>query len=161
MKENPMGTPTLSWLSADQVALAAPLFDDYRQFYKLPSDLSLSHNFLHARLSQNESKVAIAQNELGQTIGFMQLYPLFSSLTRHIERSKVWLLNDLYVTPEARGLNVGKALLDFAQQLAHDTHAAALMLETAKTNVIAQSLYEKCGWQRDNEFYVYHLNCTK
>ena len=156
-----MSTPTLSWLSADQVALAAPLFDDYRQFYKLPSDLSLSHDFLHARLSQNESKVAIAQNELGQTIGFMQLYPLFSSLTRHIERSKVWLLNDLYVTPEARGLNVGKALLDFAQQLAHDTHAAALMLETAKTNVIAQSLYEKCGWQRDNEFYVYHLNCTK
>lgn len=156
-----MTTPTLSWLSADQAALAVPLFDDYRQFYKLPSDLSLSHDFLHARLSQNESKVAIAQNERGQAIGFMQLYPLFSSLTQNIEFSRVWLLNDLYVVPEARGQNVGKALLDFAQQLAHESHATALMLETAKTNLAAQSLYEKCGWQRDNEFYVYHLNCTK
>lgn len=156
-----MITPTLSWISADQVALAAPLFDDYRQFYKLPSDLSLSHDFLYTRLSQNESKVAIAQNEQGRTIGFMQLYPLFSSLTKSLDLSKAWLLNDLYVAPESRGLNVGKTLLAFAQQLARDSHAATLMLETAKTNVIAQSLYEKCGWQRDNEFYVYHLDCTK
>jgi ribosomal protein S18 acetylase RimI-like enzyme len=154
-------TTTLRWLSADDVTIAAPLFDAYRQFYKLPSDLALSRDLLAARLSQNESKVAAAFDDHQNAIGFMQLYPLFSSLTSSVARSKVWLLNDLYVMPAARGLHVGEALLRFAEDFSRESGAASLMLETAKTNLTAQSLYEKCGWQRDNEFYVYHLDCTK
>jgi hypothetical protein len=30
-----------------------------------------------------------------------------------------------------------------------------LEVQTAKTNVVGQSLYESCGWLRDNDFYVY------
>jgi ribosomal protein S18 acetylase RimI-like enzyme len=52
-------------------------------------------------------------------------------------------------------LGAGKALLDFVQNFAALTNAGYLMLETAKTNKVAQSLYEKQGWQRDNEFLVY------
>ena len=33
--------------------------------------------------------------------------------------------------------------------------AARLQLETARTNVVGQSLYESCGWKRDELFYVY------
>jgi ribosomal protein S18 acetylase RimI-like enzyme len=155
-----MSRPILQWLTADTIAIAVPLFDAYRQFHELDSDLKLSNDLLHARLSKNESEVAIAQNQHGQVVGFMQLYQLFSSLTNSLDHSRLWLLNDLYVIPEARGMNIGEALLHFAEQLAHETKAAGLMLETAKTNQAAQSLYEKCGWKRDNEFYIYHLNCA-
>jgi ribosomal protein S18 acetylase RimI-like enzyme len=80
---------------------------------------------------------------------------LFSSLAPDIESAHVWLLNDLYVSEFARGLGAGKALLDFVQNFAALTNAGYLMLETAKTNKVAQSLYENQGWQRDNEFLVY------
>jgi ribosomal protein S18 acetylase RimI-like enzyme len=33
-----------------------------------------------------------------------------------------------------------------------------LTLETARTNLTAQSLYESCGWKRDQEFYGYELH---
>ena len=33
--------------------------------------------------------------------------------------------------------------------------AARLQLQTAVTNRVGQSLYESCGWKRDDLFYVY------
>jgi hypothetical protein len=33
--------------------------------------------------------------------------------------------------------------------------AGQLMLQTAVTNLPAQRLYEREGWVRDNDFYVY------
>jgi ribosomal protein S18 acetylase RimI-like enzyme len=33
--------------------------------------------------------------------------------------------------------------------------AGQLMLQTAVTNLPAQRLYEREGWLRDNDFYVY------
>jgi hypothetical protein len=35
--------------------------------------------------------------------------------------------------------------------------AGRLQLETAITNRPGQSLYEDLGWERDEEFYTYHL----
>ena len=85
--------------------------------------------------------------------GFVHLYPVFSStnLTRQ------WILNDLYVVPEARKHGVAHALMDRARQFAEATQADGLMLETATDNHTAQRLYERLGWKRDEEFYRYFL----
>ena len=70
---------------------------------------------------------------------------------------RLWILADLYVHPEIRRQGVSKALMERAQQLAIDTGAKRLILDTAPDNRPAQSLYESLGWKRDT-FYHYSLD---
>jgi ribosomal protein S18 acetylase RimI-like enzyme len=132
------------------------LFDAYRQFYKQSSDYSGAHRFITDRLKASESMIFLATLEEGKesrAVGFVQLYPAFSS----ISMKRLWILNDLFVIPEARKLGVGKALMESARQLAVSTAAKELILETAIDNLAAQGLYEKLGYKRDVEFHRYAL----
>jgi ribosomal protein S18 acetylase RimI-like enzyme len=45
--------------------------------------------------------------------------------------------------------------MEAAEAHGRNAGAARLELSTANTNKIGQSLYESCGWVRDNVFYVY------
>ncbi len=134
------------------VGAVAPLFDAYRQFYKKPSNEEAARRFLFARLSKGESVLFLAQCDRVPR-GFVHLYPVFSStnLTRQ------WILNDLYVVPEARKHGVAHALMNRARQFADGTQADGLTLETATDNQTAQRLYERLGWERDEQFYRYFL----
>ena len=134
------------------VGEVAPLFDAYRQFYRKPPDQEAARRFLFARLSKGESVLFLARHE-GRAVGFVHLYPAFSS----VELRRLWILNDLYVAPEARKLGIGRALMERAHQLAQATRANCLTLETASDNLPAQRLYESLGWKREREFYRYFL----
>jgi ribosomal protein S18 acetylase RimI-like enzyme len=138
----------------DDVERLAPLFDGYRQFYERPSDLELCRVFLAARLEHGESVVFLAE-EAGTVLGFVQLYPLFSSTAARPGR--LWLLNDLFVVPDGRGRGVGRELMNRARRLAEDTSACGLELVTALTNRRAQSLYESLGYHLDDQFLRYEL----
>jgi GNAT superfamily N-acetyltransferase len=70
---------------------------------------------------------------------------------------RLWILNDLFVSTEARRTGTGTALLERARQFAIETHAKGLSLTTAVDNYTAQAVYEAHGWKRDQEFYAYHL----
>jgi ribosomal protein S18 acetylase RimI-like enzyme len=140
--------------SAADIELVAPLFDAYRQFYAQPSDLDLARAFIAERLTRGESVIFLAERA-GRSVGFVQLYPLFSSTAARPRR--LWLLNDLYVSPEARSGGVGRALMDRARQLAEATDAVGLELATARTNVGAQRLYESLGYRVDEHFLRYEL----
>ncbi len=142
--------------SAEHLDLLVPLFDAYRQFYRLPSDVARARAYLAERLARSESVVflAVGRSEAERAgLGFTQLYPSFSSLAM----KRVWILYDLYVAPHARKQGVAKALMEQARRLAVETGADSLVLETAIDNHIAQRLYEQLGWQRDVEFYRYSL----
>lgn len=130
----------------------APLFDLYRQFYGKPPNEEAARRFLFARLSKAESIIFYARYE-SKAAAFLQLYPAFSS----ISLSRQWILNDLYVLPEARKHGYGRALVQRAHRLAVETQAAGLVLETAATNEAAQKLYESLDWKRDNEFFRYSV----
>lgn len=135
------------------IELIVPLFDAYRQFYQQPSDLAAARQYITERLSRDEAVIFLAlYNE--EAVGFTLLYPLFSSVSMR----RNWLLNDLYVAPEARKFGVGSALLEQARHFAIETGAKELMLQTAVDNLTAQRVYERLGWQRDNNFYVYTLS---
>ena len=135
---------------ANDADLIAPLFDAYRQFYKAPSDIEASRQFILERLINNESVIFLA---LGgeRALGFVQLYPLFAS----VALQSLWLLNDLFVDPSVRKQGVAEALMKHAEHFAYDTGSRGLFLRTATDNYPAQRLYEKCGWVRDQEFYRY------
>ena len=136
------------------VGLLAPLFDAYRQFYERPANLELSRAFLADRLEGGESVVFLAEEE-GAGLGFVQLYPLFSSTA--LSPRRLWLLNDLFVVPAARGRGIGRELLSRARRLAEDTGSCGLELVTGRTNLSAQALYESAGYRRDDEFRRYEL----
>ncbi len=129
--------------------LLAPLFDAYRIFYKQPSDLLGATAFLKSRFELNDSILFLAF-EGDDGIGFTQLYPTYSSVTME----PFYILNDLYVKPEARRIGIGSQLLLAAQQFALETNQKGLELATAKDNP-AQRLYEKLGWTKDEEFFRY------
>jgi GNAT superfamily N-acetyltransferase len=134
------------------VGPASALFDAYRQFYEKPPNQEAARRFLFARLSRGESVMFLAWREK-TAVGFVHLYPVFSStnLTRQ------WILNDLYVAPEARKQGVARALMNRAHQFARSTQADGLTLETATDNHLAQRLYDQLGWKRDEQFYRYFL----
>lgn len=120
----------------------APLFDRYRQFYEQTPDAAKAREFIQARLSADESVIFIAEDQ-GQVLGFTQLFPSFSS----VGAARAWILNDLYVLPEARRQGVARALLDAAADFGRSTGAARLELETDHDNRSAQALYRHMGWE--------------
>jgi ribosomal protein S18 acetylase RimI-like enzyme len=140
-------TATLADLDA-----VAPLFDAYRQFYDRAPDPALARQYLSDRLQKNESVILLALNTAQVVVGFCQLYPTFCS----VEARPIYVLYDLFVTPQARRTGAGRALLQAAKELAARHGTARMDLSTAKTNTAAQSLYESLGWTRDELFYVYN-----
>jgi len=138
----------------------APLFDLYRQFYAEPPDAARAEAFLRERLQAGESTVFLAEREsTGEALGFVQLFPSFSS----VKASRIWVLNDLFVASAARGLGVGRALLEAAKQHALRTGARRLTLETVTENRVAWGLYEREGYvlaDPSARFYTLELGET-
>ncbi len=131
-----------------------PLFNDYRCFYRRPSDLSVARQFLTDRMTCGESVVLIAERLDGAAIGFVQLFPSFSSILA----APIYVLSDLFVAPVARRRGVGTLLLKSAAETGRASGVVQLELATGTSNVSAQRLYESLGWKRDKEFYVYNLS---
>lgn len=135
--------------------LLLPLFDAYRQFYGQSSDLTGARSFLRDRFEHQQSIILLADSA-GQAVGFVQLFPSFSS-TR---LARTLILNDLFVAPDARGTGAGRALLSQACEYGRNVGAARLSLSTAVTNTTAQCLYERAGWVRDTNFCAYGISLT-
>ena len=126
------------------------LFNSYRMFYGKKFDLEVAEEFLRSRIEKKDSKIFVCDfnNELS---GFVQLYPLFSS-TRV---SKYWLLNDLYVDVNKRGKGFSKLLIERSKELVIESKACGMMLETEKSNDIANKLYPSTGFKKNelSNFY--------
>ena len=134
--------------------LIGPLFDAYRVFYKKESDIALATDFIASRLKNNESTIYYAVTDNHEFIGFVQLYPTFSSLSA----KRSWILNDLYVNQHARGLGVARQLMQAANKLALETNANGIALETAPDNESAQALYRSLGYKLESEYLHYFLS---
>lgn len=80
------------------------LFDLYRVFYEQTSDPDRAREFLRERLTNGESVVFMAFEE-GNPVGFVQLYPSFSS----VSMVRSWVLNDLYVKESARKKDLARS----------------------------------------------------
>ena len=140
---------------ADLDALSV-LFDGYRQFYGQPSDLPRARDWLRSRLRVGESVVLVAKRG-GKTVGFAQLYPMFSS----VRTARTWILNDLFVDSAARRGGVARALLDAAAAFARENGAAGISLETTRDNDAARALYRAAGWNEDaTQWYSLPLSRT-
>ncbi|RAW02261.1 GNAT family N-acetyltransferase [Pseudochryseolinea flava] len=138
----------------NDIAELCVLFNDYRVFYGKPGDLHGARRFLHERMRNHESIIFLARSNTGELTGFVQLYPIFSSTRMR----RLWLLNDLFVVPAHRGTGTSVALMDAAKYFSRETESCGLVLETAKTNLVANRLYQRLGFEMDNDHNYYAWN---
>ena len=129
----------------------AVLFDEYRQFYGASSNLKQSYNFLKQRFENKESVIFIHVKDDVFT-GFVLLYLGFSS----VACSNYYILDNVYVTPIYRRQGSARQLIDTAILFARHESALRISLETQKTNVESQRLYESMGFIQDDAFLTYH-----
>ena len=130
------------------------LFDAYRVFYEKQTDIQQATIFLSERINNNESVIFVAEDDNQILIGFVQLYPIFSS-TR---MKRLWLLNDLFVDENQRSKGISIALIEEAKKLCRTSQSCGMILETAKTNDIGNNLYPKTGFELDNDHNYYSWN---
>lgn len=88
-----------------------------------------------------------------KAIGFALIYPTFSSVLL----TKILILNDLYVDSTIRKNGIGEKLILETVALAKELDANLIRLRTAKNNTIAQGLYHKMGFVRDEFLHSYDL----
>ncbi len=124
---------------------AAKLFDDYRVFYDQEPDIDGALKFINERMKNGESVIYLAMDDNNEAMGFVQLYPSFTS----VGMNKMWILNDLYVDILHRKKNVAVALIEKSKELVRESGASGMVLETQNENSQAQKLYFKTGWLKD------------
>ena len=145
---------TASLKDLDQLVI---LFEEYRAFYDKPAQAKEAKQFLLNRMQNEESVIYVAELKGITLAGFVQLYPYFSSTNL----KRLWLLNDLFISPNSRGKGISVQLIEKAQQLAKDTGAYALMLETGKDNVVGNRLYPKTGFKLYDDVNFYEWKCAE
>ena len=117
--------PSIRLASLQDLNQISSLFDAYRVFYEKESNLEGAQSFLKGRLENNESVIYLAIDDSNNAVGFIQLYPLFSSTRMAI----LWLLNDLFVDPNARRQGIAKQLLERAKQHCRESEACGFFLD--------------------------------
>ena len=121
-----------------------PSKDDQPEYYAMLYDVE-------GRVSQPTIEILVAvtlDHELlgGVTfIGDMKYYHSGGTATANTDASGIRLLA---VKPEARGLGVGKALMDTCIQRAMQIGRSQVILHTTKAMQIAWRMYEKMGFLR-------------
>ena len=122
-----------------------PMLRAYCDFYRVaPADERL--RALAEALIDNpaDGVQLIARDGDRAPVGFATVYWTWQTL----HAGRVGVLNDLYVTPPARGSGVGRALIERCLQLCRGRGAEKLVWETAPDNVRAQRLYDGLGAER-------------
>ena len=146
-------TVTIRLAESSDLDQLANLFDQYRQFYECPPDLSAAKNWIVENFERGRSTI-FAADDGHQLIGFTQLYPALCS----VDLVEYFVLYDLFIAPSARRQGIARALMNAASGWAKAQGAARLDLETARDNYPGQALYRDLGYELDEVFLKFSLD---
>ena len=149
-------TVTFRLAESSDIDQLADLFDQYRQFYECPPDLSAAKNWIAENFERGRSTI-FAADDGHQLVGLAQLYPALCS----VDLVEYFVLYDLFVAPSARRQGIARALMNAASEWATAQGAARLDLETARDNYPGQALYRDLGYELDEVFLKFSLDLGK
>lgn len=130
-----------------------PLMRAYSEFYEVPPDDERLLGIARMLIQDPQNGVQfIARGEDGEPLGFATVYMTWETL----DAGRLAVMNDLFVSPAARGRGLGAALIEECVRFARERNAGKLAWQTAPTNEVAQRLYESVGAVRE-EWADYHL----
>jgi GNAT superfamily N-acetyltransferase len=150
------GDVEVALVTPDDLVDLLPLMRAYCTFYESdPADEALRAMATAFLDEASGGTQLIARDTSGSALGHATL--LWSWDTTLGEPLAV--MEDLFVTREARGRGVGAALIGACRRLAADRGIRWLAWETAPDNAIAQRLYDGLGAHRGT-WYAYRLPTT-
>jgi GNAT superfamily N-acetyltransferase len=119
-----------------------PLIAAYQRFYEV-SDLDKERNrsFFSRFIAPSDDGLLLGAWRANEPLGYACLYWHFTSLVP----AETVLMNDLFVTPTARGQGVGHGLIEASAEVARSRGAHHLEWATAPDNTTAQRLYDATG----------------
>ena len=128
------------------------MFQAYAEFYKTSvKDEKLDEVWNWIFDLNNNFWCDIALDKSGNTLGFTQ----YQLMHRSLSGNTVCYLSDLYVSPDSRGLGVGKALIDQVLDFARSRNLSGVRWLTQESNYTARSLYDK--YNKKTDFILYSL----
>jgi len=133
---------------AEHLEQLVPLMRAYCEFYEAsPSDAAL-RGLAEALLADSERAgiQLLARDRDGTALGFATIFWTFSTLSA----APIGLMNDLYVAPAARGLGIGRELIDACARECGRRGVGELEWYTAPENKRAQSVYDGTGATRSD-----------
>jgi len=135
---------------ADELEALLPLIAGYQRFYGVESpDDERNASFFGRFVAPGERGLLLgAFAEGGEPVGFACVYWTFSS----VGACEAALMNDLYVSGDARSGGIGRALIDAAAAAAGERGLGSLIWQTHLDNRQAQRLYERTGARRSALF---------
>ena len=146
-----MSTVTVRRAGAADCTVLARLLSDMQAHYRSPDPPGGAAEM--ARLLTRDGErlpFALLAEHDGATLGLATLSPMLYG------GAYQWMLflKDLYVTEQARGLGIGRALLVAMARIAIDENCCRIDWTTDAANEGAQRLYDRLGVQRqDKRFY--------
>ena len=116
------------------------LYVGYGEFYETPvTDEKALLVWSWITDPGNELEAYFAVDEEGTPIGLAHV----REFVRPLDGSKGLYLDDLFVSPDARGAGAGSALLDAVRESAKERKLSVVRWITAKDNETARRLYDK------------------
>jgi GNAT superfamily N-acetyltransferase len=132
-----------------------PLMRGYCDFYGVdPSDddlLDMSRELI--RSPALDGIQLIARDDGGRALGFATVFWTWSTLSA----SRIAVMNDLFVSGEARGGGIADSLIHACADRARERGATSLDWETAGDNERARAVYERVGARRDERWVGYSI----
>jgi GNAT superfamily N-acetyltransferase len=122
-----------------------PLMRAYCDFYEVapPDDRLLAMSRALIADPEREGLQLVARDGDGHAVGFATIFWSWSTLSA----ARLGVMNDLYVTAEARGSGAADALIEACAERCRSRGAAALEWATALDNARAQAVYDRVGGQ--------------
>ncbi len=99
------------------------------------------------------------QGEVGERLVLMaeaDSAPLGFLVARHL--APEWELENIVVAANARRNGLGKSLLAALLAAAKETNSASVFLEVRESNIAAQTLYERAGFEQSGGRKAYYTN---
>jgi ribosomal protein S18 acetylase RimI-like enzyme len=125
----------------EEVKELLPLMRAYCDFYEAsPSDKGLLEMAGALIADPREGAMFIARDG-EEAVGFATLDWKWSSL----KGARIGYLEDIYVTPEARGRGIADALIEVCAERCRERGAPAMEWLTAPDNHRAQAVYDRTG----------------
>jgi GNAT superfamily N-acetyltransferase len=122
-----------------------PLIAAYQRFYEVEEiDERRNRTFFTRFIAPSDDGLLLAAWREDEILGYACLYWHFTSLVP----AETVLMNDLFVTPAARGQGIGRALIEGSADVARQRGAHHLEWATAPDNKTAQRLYDATGAER-------------
>jgi GNAT superfamily N-acetyltransferase len=143
-------------VTEDDLPDLLPLMRGYCDFYEVaPADdalLAMSRVLIED--PDRQGLQLIARDDEGRAVGFATIFWTWSTLSA----DRLGVMNDLFVSPDARGGGVADALIAASTDQCRMRGVPELAWQTAHTNERARAVYERVGATRDERWLDYSLS---